>query len=166
MFKLHSHYFFSCVQAEKRVFHMELVNREKNYNKLFNANPLVGVIDPLCAKKKGGSVPSSPASSRHSSAPTLQLPTAVESLPALSVAAPSVSKSSKTTVLPGGYHQLKQSSLPALVSSSPKVSHTGPQRQPPRVSCLENGGKATNSAHNSKISQSLDTFAQPEMVVQ
>lgn len=162
MFKLHSHYFFSfCVQAEKRVFQMELVNREKNYNKLFNANPLVGVIDPLCAKKKGGSVPSSPASSRHSSAPTLQLPTAVESLPALSVAAPSASKSSKTT----GYHQLKQSSLPALVSSSPKVSHTGPQRQPPRVSCLENGGKATNSTH-SKISQSLDTFAQPEMVVQ
>ena len=40
------------VQADKRVYQMELVNREQNYNKLFSANPVVGVLDPLASKDK------------------------------------------------------------------------------------------------------------------
>ena len=35
---------------------MELVNREQNYNKLFSANPMVGVLDPLAHKDKVRSV--------------------------------------------------------------------------------------------------------------
>ena len=31
---------------------MELINRERNYNKLFSANPQIGVLDPLKGKKK------------------------------------------------------------------------------------------------------------------
>lgn len=38
------------VQAEKRVYELELMNREKNYNQVFNANPCVGVINPLAPK--------------------------------------------------------------------------------------------------------------------
>ena len=40
------------MQADKRLYQMELVNREQNYNKLFSANPVVGVLDPLAAKDK------------------------------------------------------------------------------------------------------------------
>ena len=40
-------YFMLTVQAEKQVYQLELVNREKNYNKIFNATPCVGVLDPL-----------------------------------------------------------------------------------------------------------------------
>ena len=29
---------------------MELVNRETNFNKVFNSSPNVGVLDPLTAK--------------------------------------------------------------------------------------------------------------------
>ena len=39
-----------CTQAEKRFYQLELVNREQNYNKIFNANPIIGVLDPLQAK--------------------------------------------------------------------------------------------------------------------
>ena len=39
-----------CLQAEKRVYQLELMNREKNYNKLFNVNPQVGVLNPLQLK--------------------------------------------------------------------------------------------------------------------
>ena len=35
------------MQAEKRIYQLELMNREKNYNKIFSANPHVGVLDPL-----------------------------------------------------------------------------------------------------------------------
>ena len=35
------------VQAEKQVYQLELVNREKNYNKIFSASPCVGVLNPL-----------------------------------------------------------------------------------------------------------------------
>ena len=128
---------------------MELMNREKNYNKLFNANPLVGVLDPLCSKKKA-LVGVTSSSSRHSSAPSLYSSSAVESLPAL----PAVNKPSKVTVL-GGYHQLKQNSLPVLT----------PEPKPPRVTFLQDSSKPANSTR-SKLSQSLDTFSQPGMVVQ
>ncbi|XP_077992383.1 protein FAM184A-like [Glandiceps talaboti] len=41
---------------EKKYFQMELVNRETNFNKVFNANPNVGVLNPLSVgKKKKGS---------------------------------------------------------------------------------------------------------------
>ena len=33
-------------------FKLEIVNREGNYNKLFNANPNVGVLNPLDSKVK------------------------------------------------------------------------------------------------------------------
>ena len=38
---------FSPIQAEKRIYQLELMNREKNYNKVFSANPQIGVLDPL-----------------------------------------------------------------------------------------------------------------------
>ena len=39
-----------CIQAEKKFYQLELMNREKNYNKIFNAHPHVGVLDPLNSK--------------------------------------------------------------------------------------------------------------------
>ncbi|KAL3864834.1 hypothetical protein ACJMK2_006484 [Sinanodonta woodiana] len=39
---------------EKRYFQMELVNRETNFNKVFNASPNVGVLNPLHVKAKKG----------------------------------------------------------------------------------------------------------------
>jgi len=38
-------------QEEKRYYQMELVNRETNFNKLFNADPKVGVLNPLTVHK-------------------------------------------------------------------------------------------------------------------
>ena len=38
------------MQMEKRVYQLELVNREKNYNQVFNARPQVGVLNPLAGK--------------------------------------------------------------------------------------------------------------------
>lgn len=37
---------------EKRYFQMELVNRENNFNKMFNAAPNVGFINPLTSATK------------------------------------------------------------------------------------------------------------------
>lgn len=37
---------------EKKFFQMELVNRETNFNKVFNSSPNVGVLDPLSANRK------------------------------------------------------------------------------------------------------------------
>ncbi|XP_065919483.1 protein FAM184A-like isoform X2 [Dysidea avara] len=42
----------SQLMSEKRFYQLELVNREQNYNKVFNANPTIGVLDPLQTKKK------------------------------------------------------------------------------------------------------------------
>lgn len=39
--------FFCCVQDDKKFYQLELVNRETNFNKVFNASPNVGVINPL-----------------------------------------------------------------------------------------------------------------------
>ena len=33
-----------------KFFKLELINRENNFNKLFNANPNIGVLDPMQAK--------------------------------------------------------------------------------------------------------------------
>uniref|UniRef100_A0A8C5JQU6 Family with sequence similarity 184 member A n=1 Tax=Junco hyemalis TaxID=40217 RepID=A0A8C5JQU6_JUNHY len=37
---------------DKKFYQLELVNRESNYNKMFNASPNVGVINPLVKQKK------------------------------------------------------------------------------------------------------------------
>ncbi|XP_009997392.1 PREDICTED: protein FAM184A isoform X3 [Chaetura pelagica] len=37
---------------DKKFYQLELVNRETNYNKIFNASPNVGVINPLVKQKK------------------------------------------------------------------------------------------------------------------
>ena len=37
--------------AQLQTFKLELVNREQNYNKVFGANPNVGVMDPLAHKR-------------------------------------------------------------------------------------------------------------------
>ncbi|XP_030054419.1 protein FAM184A [Microcaecilia unicolor] len=37
---------------DKKFYQLELVNRETNFNKLFNANPSVGIINPLVKQKK------------------------------------------------------------------------------------------------------------------
>ena len=35
---------------ELKFFKLELINRENNYNKMFNANPNIGILDPFEAK--------------------------------------------------------------------------------------------------------------------
>lgn len=42
----------SSLQGEKRVYQLELMNREKNYNQVFNAHPFVGVLNPLSSTSK------------------------------------------------------------------------------------------------------------------
>ncbi|XP_071506499.1 protein FAM184A-like [Diadema antillarum] len=62
---------------DKRFFQMELINRETNFNKVFNANPNIGVLNPLAAgKKKRGSAGStgSDDAQRYVSAPNLNSP--------------------------------------------------------------------------------------------
>ena len=39
-------------QDEKKFFELELVNRESNYNKVFNTAPKIGVINPMNVKTK------------------------------------------------------------------------------------------------------------------
>ncbi|XP_032808230.2 protein FAM184A isoform X2 [Petromyzon marinus] len=64
---------------EKKFYQLELVNRETNFNKMFNANPTVGVINPLMKQKKG----SEKLPNRFTSAPNLsQLEAAHSSLAA------------------------------------------------------------------------------------
>lgn len=38
------------INEQFKFYKLELVNRENTYNKMFNANPNVGVLDPLEAK--------------------------------------------------------------------------------------------------------------------
>ena len=40
------------LQESMKFFKLELVNREHNYNKIFNANPHIGVLNPLENKVK------------------------------------------------------------------------------------------------------------------
>uniref|UniRef100_A0A8C6KFT9 Family with sequence similarity 184 member A n=1 Tax=Nothobranchius furzeri TaxID=105023 RepID=A0A8C6KFT9_NOTFU len=40
------------LQDDKKFYQLELVNRETNFNKVFNASPNVGVINPLIKQKK------------------------------------------------------------------------------------------------------------------
>ncbi len=48
------------------------MNREKNYNKVFNANPQIGVLDPLKGKRRSPQlISSTPSAMRFSSAPNL-----------------------------------------------------------------------------------------------
>ena len=43
---------FVFVKNEKKYFQMELLNRENNFNKMFNASPNIGIINPLNANTK------------------------------------------------------------------------------------------------------------------
>lgn len=43
---------YKRMYEEMQFFKKELINREQNYNKVFGANPQVGVIDPVSAKKR------------------------------------------------------------------------------------------------------------------
>ncbi|XP_062889885.1 protein FAM184A isoform X2 [Mobula hypostoma] len=43
---------------DKKFYQLELVNRETNFNKVFNASPTVGVINPLAKKKKNDKIAS------------------------------------------------------------------------------------------------------------
>ena len=40
------------IQDEKKFFQMELLNRENNFNKMFNTSPNIGIINPLNASTK------------------------------------------------------------------------------------------------------------------
>ncbi|XP_048453444.1 protein FAM184A isoform X2 [Rhincodon typus] len=51
---------------DKKFYQLELVNRETNFNKVFNASPNVGVINPLAKKKKNERI-----ANRFVSAPNL-----------------------------------------------------------------------------------------------
>ncbi|GAA6214963.1 protein FAM184A isoform X2 [Lates japonicus] len=54
---------------DKKFYQLELVNRETNFNKVFNASPNVGVINPLIKQKKKNE---KTAASRFSSSPNLR----------------------------------------------------------------------------------------------
>lgn len=107
-------------KMEKKVYQMELVNREKNYNRVFNANPQVGVLDPLKGKKKTAASTNSsvfsPSAMRFSSAPDL-VPTRseVNSLPSIS---------SISAVDYRDYHQSPQLSRFYQSPSSPSLKTT------------------------------------------
>ncbi|KAG7266392.1 hypothetical protein CRUP_004904 [Coryphaenoides rupestris] len=58
-------------QDDKKFYQLELVNRETNFNKVFNANPNVGVINPLI-KQKRKNEKASAAVSRFSSSSYLR----------------------------------------------------------------------------------------------
>ncbi|CAG5133902.1 unnamed protein product, partial [Candidula unifasciata] len=45
---------------EKRFYQLELVNRETNFNKVFNANPNVGILNPFLKPRKKGDKPGKP----------------------------------------------------------------------------------------------------------
>nr|CAD7264324.1 unnamed protein product [Timema shepardi] len=59
----------ASLTEEKRFYQMELVNRETNYNRLFNSQPIVGVMDTLqhrrCKGSSGGCAPSNKANSKQ-----------------------------------------------------------------------------------------------------
>ncbi|XP_033992157.1 LOW QUALITY PROTEIN: protein FAM184A-like [Trematomus bernacchii] len=54
---------------DKKYYQLELVNRETNFNKVFNASPNVGVINPLIKQKKKNE---KAAGSRFSSSPSVR----------------------------------------------------------------------------------------------
>uniref|UniRef100_A0A8C3AX83 Family with sequence similarity 184 member A n=1 Tax=Cyclopterus lumpus TaxID=8103 RepID=A0A8C3AX83_CYCLU len=54
---------------DKKFYQLELVNRETNFNKVFNASPNVGVINPLIKQKKKNE---KTAASRFSSSPNVR----------------------------------------------------------------------------------------------
>ena len=43
---------FRMLKDEKKYFQMELLNRENNFNKVFNNTPNIGIINPLNANTK------------------------------------------------------------------------------------------------------------------
>lgn len=57
----------SKLNEEKRFFQLELINRETNFNKVFNTQPNVGILNPLSKPKKRGTSDTT----RYVSAPNL-----------------------------------------------------------------------------------------------
>nr|CAD7393649.1 unnamed protein product [Timema cristinae] len=59
----------ASLTEEKRFYQIELVNRETNNNRLFNSQPIVGVMDALqhrwCKGSSGGCAPSNKANSKQ-----------------------------------------------------------------------------------------------------
>jgi len=47
VFHEHCESIYFSLQDDKKFYQLELVNRETNFNKIFNTNPNVGVINPL-----------------------------------------------------------------------------------------------------------------------
>ena len=110
------------------------MNREKNYNKLFNSSPYIGVLDPLCIKKKAKeSTGGSTSTLRYSSDPTLFTPSSMDSLPSLNGSGSLVEPStlSHRTHSPhkppskgGEHYSHNDGELPGLVPSPVMSSHS------------------------------------------
>ena len=110
------------------------MNREKNYNKLFNSSPYIGVLDPLHIKKKAKeSTGGSTSTLRYSSDPSLFTPSSMDSLPSLngsgSLLEPSTlpHRTQSPHKLPskGGEHcSHNDGELPGLVPSPVMSSHS------------------------------------------
>ena len=126
-----------CVQSEKRVYELELANRERNYNKLFNVNPNVGVLDPLQFKRKAMADDSLlSGSSRHSSAPSLITSLSLSAdtpLTHSSVTASSLAKQQQPKLHHASSHvNSKPQHLPGLIPS-PTLSPASGHRPKPRA---------------------------------
>jgi hypothetical protein len=50
---------------DMKFYKLELINREENYNKVFGANPSVGVLNPLVTNKKPKPAKTASISSRE-----------------------------------------------------------------------------------------------------
>lgn len=118
--------------AEKRIYQLELMNREKNYNKLFSASPQIGVLDPLQIRRKAvDSITLSSSTMRHSSAPSLA--SSNEFLPTIQSSntfekrqhhhkSPTLHHHTNTTPLKHNFTSSDYELLPGLVPS-PTLSH-------------------------------------------
>lgn len=134
---------------------MELMNREKNYNKLFNANPHVGILDPLSIKKSASlSVAMTDGSLRHASAPSLYSPT--EAMPTLPPVVPSPKHKYKLSSTSAPHHQLTSSHELPRLAHSPKPPHRQPLRS--KVTYIK------ESNRDASIDQ-IKRCVQPGMVV-
>lgn len=110
------------------------MNREKNYNKLFNSSPHIGVLDPLCIKKKAKeSTGGSTSTLRYSSDPTLFTPSSMDSLPSLNGSGSLVEPSTllhrthsphKPPSKGGEHYSHNDGELPGLVPSPVMSSHS------------------------------------------
>uniref|UniRef100_A0A3Q1CR07 Protein FAM184A/B N-terminal domain-containing protein n=1 Tax=Amphiprion ocellaris TaxID=80972 RepID=A0A3Q1CR07_AMPOC len=93
---------------DKKFYQLELVNRETNFNKVFNASPNVGVINPLIKQKRKNE---KTAASRFSSSPNLR---------ALEAAGRGVAPPSRLEPIPNSpLHHLELNSSKPLAPPTP-----------------------------------------------